>query len=487
MQWLKELPDKSPTKKNHYFKKTGPGGHKARTGDDIPIMPIGKAADMGWDKNGIPLINPRLFDSLEFSRNPHPYFKIMREHYPVYHDQLHNTYYLTRYDDCRRCANDDLGFNTIPKGRASTVLGNAQLELSGIEHRRRRGLYDRHLVGQALNKRQHSIESIAKEMIEDWERPGAKGVIEDGRVRAVELGAAFCNEFPVRVVSSVLGLPKEAQAQFLYWYQSMMGGFGGSDTAKQGLQARQDLEDYVESIVEERREEPTFLYDSEGNITGEDIISMLCRTRIDNDFLSTEEITSTIALLVGGGGDTTRGAIMNMWYLLLLHPEQLDAIKEDNNLWISAFQETLRYAVPAGASQPKHTTFEAEIAGQTIPAGSLVLIMNHAANRDERFFDSAEEFDILRKDLHMGKMLRNGVDKDGKRSHLGFGVGSHFCPGAHISQQEAVVCSKILLEHFKTPKLDLERCKKDIDQKSPAPLGELAVSELWVNYPSKQA
>ena len=57
MQWLKELPDKSPKKKNHYFKKIGPGGHKARTGDDIPLMPIGKAADMGWDKNGIPLIN----------------------------------------------------------------------------------------------------------------------------------------------------------------------------------------------------------------------------------------------------------------------------------------------------------------------------------------------------------------------------------------------------------------------------------------------
>ena len=483
MQWLKALPNKKSKDKKPLMEKNELGGHKARTGDAIPLMPIGKAADMGSDKNGIPLINPKLFDSFEFSRNPHPYFKIMRDHYPVYHDQLHNVYYLTRYEDCRRCANDDLGFNTIPKGRASTVLGNAQLELSGVEHRRRRGLYDRHLVGQALVKRQHSIESIAKELVSEWEKPRAKGVFKEEKGRSVELGAAFCNEFPVRVVASVLGLPKEAQAQFLYWYQSMMAGFGGSDTAKQGLQARQDLEDYVESIVEKRRATPTFLHDSEGKTTGEDIISMLCRTRIDNDFLSTEEITSTIALLVGGGGDTTRGAIMNMWYLLLLHPEQLDAIRKENNLWISAFQETLRYAVPAGASQPKHTTYEVEVAGKTIPAGSLVLIMNHAANRDERFFKSAEKFDILRKDLHVGKMLRNGVDKDGQRSHLGFGVGSHFCPGAHISQQEAVVCSKILLEHFKTPKLNLERCKKDIDGKSPAPLGELAISELWVKYP----
>ena len=484
MQWLKRLPSKKSYDKKLVMEKHQLGGHKARTGDAVPLMPIGTAADMGFDNNGIPLISPELFDSFEFSRNPHPYFKIMRDHYPVFHDQLHNAYYLTRYEDCRRCANDDLAFNTIPKGQASTVLGNAQLELSGIEHRRRRGLYDRHLVGQALVKRQHSIESIAKELIAEWEKPTAKGVIKEEKSRSIELGAAFCNEFPVRVVASVLGLPKEAQVQFLYWYQSMMSGFGGSDTAKNGLQARQDLEDYMEGIVEKRRKKPTFLHDSEGKIIGEDIISMLCRTRIDNDFLSTEEITSIIALLVGGGGDTTRGAIMNMWYLLLLHSEQLDAIRKENNLWVAAFQETLRYAVPAGASQPKHTTFEIEVAGKTIPAGSLVLIMNHSANRDERVFKSADKFDILRRDLHVGKMLRAGVNKDGQRSHLGFGVGPHFCPGAHISQQEAVVCSKILLEHFKTPKLDFDRCKKDIDGKSPAPLGELAISEFWVKYPA---
>ncbi|MBA59115.1 MAG: hypothetical protein CMQ40_08070 [Gammaproteobacteria bacterium] len=483
MEWIQEFTAAKEDRKKMLVRKSDWHGHKARVGDSIPLMPIGQAADMGLDKKGIPLIDPRLFDSYEFARNPHPYFKIMRDHYPVYHDQLHNVYYITRYEDCRRCANDDLGFNTIPKGRASTVLGNAQLELSGIEHRRRRGLYDRYLVGQALKKRQHAIESLAREMISDWNKSDASGIESKNGIRKVELGSAFCNEFPVRVVSGVLGLPKEAQNQFLYWYQSMMAGFGGSATAKLGLQARQDLEDYVASIVESRRENPTFLYDEKGDEAGEDIISMLCRTRIDNDFLSTEEITSTIALLVGGGGDTTRGAIMNMWYLVLLHPEQLAALKENSDLWTAAFQETLRFAVPAGASQPKHTTFDIEVSGTIIPAGSLVLIMNHSANRDERFFSSAEKFNIFREDLHMGKMLRNGVDKNGQKSHLGFGIGSHFCPGAHISQQEAIVCSKILLDHFKTPELDSERTLKDIDGITPAPIGELAISELWLKYP----
>ena len=105
---------------------------------DFPLMPYGQACDMGHAADGTPLIDPRLFDSLEFFRNPYPYYRIMRDHYPVYHDKLHNCYYVTRYDDITECYFDDEGFNTIPKGSSNGVLGNTQLELSGVEHRRRR-------------------------------------------------------------------------------------------------------------------------------------------------------------------------------------------------------------------------------------------------------------------------------------------------------------------------------------------------------------
>ena len=65
----------------------------------FPYMPVGEATDMGFDKNGIPHIDPRIFDSGEFRRNPYPYYKIMRDHYPVFHDELHNCYFVTRYED----------------------------------------------------------------------------------------------------------------------------------------------------------------------------------------------------------------------------------------------------------------------------------------------------------------------------------------------------------------------------------------------------
>jgi pulcherriminic acid synthase len=449
---------------------------------EFPLMPEGQAADMGHAEDGTPLIDPRIFDSPEFFRNPYPYYRILRDHYPVYHDKLHNCYWVTRYDDITECYFDDEGFNTIPKGSSSGVLGNTQLELSGIEHRRRRNLYGQHLVGQSLKSRIPAIERLAEEMIADWEKAvGSEWVTEKDGVRTVALGKAFANEFPIRVVCEVLGFPKEAQDDFYYWYNSMMSGLGGSETHKQGLEARQHLEDYVAEIVEERRVTPTYLYDNDGNPVGKDIISKLCETKVDGDFLSTEEITSNIALVVGGGGETTRGAILNMWYLLLQHPDQFAAVSADETLWDRAFHETLRHSTPIGG-QPRHNSFDVEMHGVTIPAGSLCQMVDFSANHDERIFKDPETFDIFREDLYSGKLLRSGYRKDGKCSHMAFGVGPHLCPGAWISHQEATVGSRILHKHMKNPRINLEKMPKDIDGKSLAPIGLVSVRELWLDY-----
>jgi len=80
----------------------------------FPLMPEGEAVDRGRDEDGRPLIDPRIFDSPEFFRNPYPYYRILRDHYPVFHDKLHNCYWVTRYDDISECYFDDEGFNTIP-------------------------------------------------------------------------------------------------------------------------------------------------------------------------------------------------------------------------------------------------------------------------------------------------------------------------------------------------------------------------------------
>ncbi|MFN3233686.1 MAG: cytochrome P450 [Alphaproteobacteria bacterium] len=452
---------------------------------DFPLMPYGEAYDMGHAEDGTPLIDPRIFNSYEFMRNPYPYYRIMRDHYPVFHDKLHNCYYVTRYQDVTDCYFDDEGFNTIPKGSSSGVLGNTQLELSGVEHRRRRNLYGQHLVGKSLANRIPAIERLAEEMIGDWDSMTHEPFIEDkDGVRTIEIGKAFANEFPIRVVCEVLGFPKEAQGDFYYWYNSMMTGLGGSETHKQGVEARQHLEDYVEGIVEQRRKEPTYLYDNDGNVISKDIITKLCETKVDGDYLSTEEITSNIALVVGGGGETTRGAIMNMAYLLLNHPDQYEAVKNEEDLWDNAFHETLRHSTPIGG-QPRHNTYDIVMHGVHIPAGSLVNMVDFSANHDDRVFKDPETFDIFRDDLYTGKLIRSGYAKDGRYSHMAFGVGPHLCPGAWISHQEATIGVRILSKHLKNMRINTELQAKDIDGETLAPMGLISVRDLWIDYDLK--
>ena len=450
----------------------------------FPPMPIGQAVDMGTAADGTPLFDPRIFDAPEFFRNPYPYYRILRDHYPVYHDRLHNCYWITRYEDISECYFDDEGFNTIPKGSSSGVLGNTQLELSGVEHRRRRNLYGQHLVGKALDLRVPAIERLAREMIAAWDDLAASDadyVTDEDGVRTLELGRAFADEFPIRVVCEVLGFPSEARADFYYWYNSMMSGLGGSATHRQGLEARQHLEDYVSGIVEERRRTPTYLYDEAGNPIGKDIITKLCETRVDGDFLSTEEITSNIALIVGGGGETTRGAIMNLWCLLLRHPEQFAAVLDDPSNWDRAFHEMLRHSSSIGG-QPRHNSFDIEMHGVHIPAGSLMQMVDFSANHDERIFKDPETFNIFRDDLYTGKLLRSGYRKEGRCNHMAFGVGPHLCPGAWISHQETVIGSKILAEVMRNVRIVEDRMPKDADGVHPAPMGIVSVRQLHLAY-----
>ena len=285
-----------------------------------------------------------------------------------------------------------------------------------------------------------------------------------------ELGKAFANEFPISVVAQVLGIPQEARQQFTWWYDAMMSGLGGSDTHHDGLVARQDLEDYVSTLVEERRRTPTHLYDEHGNEICLDIISELCHSEIDGDVMSTEEITSFIALVVGGGGETTRGAIMNMWYLLLRHPDQWEQVLADKELWNAAFHEMLRHSTSIGG-QPRHNTFPIEMHGVSVPAGSLMHMVDVSANHDDRVFADPERFDIFRQDLYSGKILRSGYDRDGKHSHMAFGVGPHLCPGAWISHQEAVIGSQLMVDHvpnvrIATDKMPRRRRRRDRSRRS---------------------
>ena len=141
----------------------------------------------------------------------------------------------------------------------------------------------------------------------------------------------------------------------------------------------------------------------------------------------------------------------------------------------------LRHSTSIGG-QPRHNTFDIEMHGVTIPAGSLMHMVDVSANHDDRVFADPERFDIFRDDLYSGKILRSCHDKDGRYSHMAFGVGPHLCPGAWISHQEAVIGSQIMVDRVPNVRIATDRMPKDIDGDSLAPIGLGSIRELWLEF-----
>ena len=389
-----------------------------------------------------PDLDPRVFDSAEFQRDPFPIYKQLRDHHPVYHDRFHNRWIISRYRDVDGAFQDNESYDRAiykPDGPyefgSRHVFGPNILEYgNSSEHRRLRNIVAGQFVGQKLTDFLPMIDQISSEVIERF--------VDDGEFEVV---TQFSSQVPIRVISNMLGLPREDEDTFVEWYHLLIAGLGfGGDHMARGIQARNEMWDYIDPLIKQRTKNP-----------GEDLLSRICVAELDGSRMSVEEVKGFVALLLAAGGDTTDKAIANMWYhLLYTRPDQLQDVLDDPSLWENVFTEMMRYD-PVVHAQFRHTTREIPIHGHVIPERAAVILYLGAGNRDERAFKDPDSFDIHRDDLHMGRENRSGRYKDGRNGHLGFGIGQHFCMGYAMARQESAIACARLLEAVKRirPKL----------------------------------
>ena len=376
-------------------------------------------------------IDPRVFDTPEFQKDPFPIYQQLRDHHPIYHDRFHNRWIISRYWDVDGAFQDNESYDRAvykPDGPydfgSRHVFGPNILEYGNSgEHRRLRNIVAGQFVGQKLQDFIPMIHQIADEVIDKF--------IDDGEVEIVK---QFASQVPIRVISNMLGLPREDEDTFVKWYQALIAGLGfGGEHLTAGLKARNEMWDYIDPLIAERSKNP-----------GEDLLSRMCVAEMDGSKMTPEEIKGFVALLLAAGGDTTEKAIANMWYhLMYTRPDQLQDVIDNEDLWENTFTEMMRYD-PVVHAQFRHTTREIQIHNDVIPERAGVILYLGAGNRDERAFKDPNTFDIHRDDLHMGKENRSGRYKDGKNGHLGFGIGQHFCMGYAMARQEsAIACAKL--------------------------------------------
>ncbi|MYI86395.1 MAG: cytochrome P450 [Dehalococcoidia bacterium] len=425
-------------------------------------------------------IEPQEFDSPEFQRDPFPLYKRLRDHHPIYQDLFHKRWVVSRYDDIVEVFQNNDDFDRAvydPKGDyefgKKQVFGPNILEYgNSAEHRFLRNVVADQFVGNRLAGFLPFIEQIARELMgKIWEKSAddiARGFSDTGEV---ELVSEFTTQFPIRVISNMLGLPREDEDTFVRWYQHLIVGlgFGGEYFAK-GMQARNEMWDYLDPLIRRAEDSP-----------GEDLISRIVHAEFRGQRMNVDEIKGFIALLLAAGGDTTDKAIANMWYhMLYTRPDQFEEVKKDGELWTNVFTEMMRYD-PVVHTQGRRTTHEITIHGEVIPERANIIMYLAAGNRDERAFKDPNTYDIFRDDLHMGRELRSGRYPDGKHGHLGFGMGQHFCMGYAMARQEAIIACTRLSEAMKNP-----RPKFPTHAGITSPVmgsgGFRAPEELWIEF-----
>jgi cytochrome P450 len=135
--------------------------------------------------------------------------------------------------------------------------------------------------------------------------------------------------------------------------------------------------------------------------------------------------------LVTAGNDTTKTMLSSGLLALLQHPEQLAEVRADPGLLPGAVEEILRYENPLHYFR-RTTTADTTLHGVDIPEGDKVLMYYTSANRDETVFDDPNTFDIHRS----------------PNPHLSFGIGEHFCLGAHLARLEGRIFFEEVLSTF---------------------------------------
>jgi len=153
--------------------------------------------------------------------------------------------------------------------------------------------------------------------------------------------------------------------------------------------------------------------------------------------LSRDEVLGYVNLLAGAGNETTTRLIGWTGKVLADHPDQRSELVEDRGLIPNAIEELLRYESPSPV-QARYVTHDVEHYGESVPEGSVMLLLTASGNRDDRKFADGDRFDIHRRIDH----------------HLALGYGIHFCMGAALARLEGRIALDEVLQRFPSWEVD---------------------------------
>jgi len=361
--------------------------------------------------------------------DPYPTYARLREEAPLYHNEEHDFWVISRHKDVREAFRvDDVYSNkmgvTLDK---SAWNENAHIVMSFLgmdppQQTRLRKLVSRGFTPKRVASMEPRIAAISQKYLD----------------RALEAGTEFdwikdfAGLFPMDVISELLGVPEADRDEVRRLADLLVLREDGlRDVPQAGMDASMEMFGYFANLLAERKAAPA-----------DDLVTALMLAEDEGDRMNDGELTAFLFLMVVAGNETTTKLLGNAVASISQHPEQREAVFADPELVGPWIEETLRYEA-SSQLLARQTIADVTIDGVTCPAGAQILFNIGAANHDHEVFTDAEEFNLFREKSELAK-------------HIAFGGGRHFCLGANLARLEASIALKQLIERCSTiePKYD---------------------------------
>jgi cytochrome P450 len=355
----------------------------------------------------------------EIDSDPYPVWKRMRDDAPLYYNEKYDFYALSRFDDVERASVD---WDSYRSGRGSVLeLIRARYEFPpGIIlfedppiHDVHRGLMSRVFTPKKMTSIEPKVREFCARSLDPLVGSGRFDFIRD-------LGA----QMPMRTIGYLLGIPEADQEAI----RDRIDEGLRLDEGEPAMQNR-DLSGAAEEMYAE-------YIDWRAKHPSNDLMTELLSAEFEDETGTTRRLTRTEVLtytnmLASAGNETTTRLIGWTGKVLAEHPDQRRQIAGDRTLIPKAIEEILRYETPSPVNS-RYVAKDVEHYGQAVPEGSVMVLLNGSANRDDRRFPDGDRFDIHREIGH----------------HLSFGYGLHFCLGAALARLEGRVALDEVLKRW---------------------------------------
>lgn len=362
----------------------------------------------------------------EIDADPYPVYRRLREEAPLYYNEPHDFYAVSRAADVDRVLLDHQTFISGRGGILDFIRAGLELPPSLFiytdppVHTRYRKVLHGVFTPRRVAELEPKIRSFCATRLDELSGSDRFDFMTD-------LGA----HVPMRTIGMLLGIPESQQDAHRQATDRVLRVEEGEQMSTSMI----DVESFAE-YIDWRAEHPA-----------DDLMTDLLNAEIEEQDgtrrkLDRVEVLTYTSLLASAGAETTGHLISWAGKVLGDHPDQRRELVADPTLIPKAIEEVVRLESPA-QQFARYVDKDVEFYGKTVPAGSVMLFLMGSANHDDRRFPDGDRFDIHRENT----------------KHVSFGIGVHYCLGAPLARLEGRIALEEILQRFPDWEIDLENAR----------------------------